>query len=225
MSELQKSVDIREIDLLVIASDVYNVASDWPEQTHVFCFSADVDELPGPFPHSVLHTPDCAETEEFLLPDIPLPLDRRRETDYGFLTSVRGWPRLNLKFSTDRNRGFLLPEQGRKDATIIFNGGAIICEHQTKIPLAVYFLRESTNLGVAWLPSVHTNQAAWVELIVTQWAQYDKDRFPGIGDWINSTEWIVPEEEQLLSQIEALEQKKQASIIKMGKKIDELPLC
>ncbi len=220
IQEMAELVDVREIDLIAIASGVQD-AWEWPAKTHVVCFSNDFHRLPGPIPRSYLQIPDEAETEEFSFPDVPLPISRRREADYRDLSSVRGWSRLNLGFEL-AHMGPGVPESKRKAATAIFNGGAIICERHTNSPLAVAFIRENTNLGVGWLPCVNTNQAAWVELLVTQWAQYDKDAFPSFGDWMDSAEWMVAEEEQIMSQIKALEQKKQKSVIEIDKQIGEL---
>ena len=209
--EMQELVDVRELDLIVLASDVEE-AGGWPQKTHVVCFSRNIERLPGPTSNSYLEISGNAETEEFLFPDVPLPISRRREADYCNLTSVRGWPRLHLTYTS-------IATTKLKTATTIFNSGAIICERHTDSPLAVYFLRKNTGLGVGWLPSVDTNQAAWVELLVTEWAKYDKDAFPSFGDWMDSPEWMVAEEEQILSQIKVLEQKKQESVIEIDKQI------
>jgi hypothetical protein len=212
--ELSGLVDVREIDLIVVASDV-DYISDWAEVVHVVCFSKELFSLPGPVSGCYVKIYGAAETEEFLFPDVPLPISRRREADYSSLTSVRGWPRLRLDYSTVKpaDRGTVTP---------IFNSGTIICEHQTNSPLAVAFIRKETNLGVAWLPSVDTNQSAWVEVLVGQWAQHDKDAFPNFGDWTDSPEWMVPEEEQILSKIQALEEKKQKSTLEIDKQIGKL---
>jgi hypothetical protein len=156
-----------------------------------------------------------------LFPDVPLPLSRRRDADYSNLTSVRGWPRLRLEFNIAAGLK-IVTKTKQEVANNIFNSGAIMCELHTKSPLAVYFLREETGLGVGWLPSVDKNQAAWVNVLVTQWAQSNKDAFPSFGDWMESPEWMVAEEEQILSQIQALEQKKQESVIEIDKQIGEL---
>jgi len=215
MGDLSKLVDVREIDLLVIASDCPYV-NNWPEETHVVCFAKRLCSLPGPVPpNSYIEMGGNAETEEFFFPDVPLPLNRRREADYNNLESVRGWPRLRLRHNV------LFPKTKRKASTTIFINGAIICEHHTNSPLAVYYRREDTGLGVGWLPSVDTNQAAWVELLVTQWAQYDKDAFPSFGDWTNAREWMVAEEEGIMSQIQALEHKKKEFTIEIDKQIGE----
>ena len=218
--DLGELVDVRETDLTIIASGVEH-AGDWPEETHVVCFSKCINRLPGPLRRSYLEISGAAETEEFLFPDIPLPLSRRREADYGNLTSIRGWPRLHLDFAAGAE-GYLVPKNQREAATTTFNNGAIISEHHTNSPLAVAFLREDTNLGVGWLPSVDTNQAAWVELLVTQWAQSDEDALPSFGDWTNSPEWMVSQEMQILSHIQALEQKKREFVIDSDKQIGEL---
>ena len=214
IDDLEALVDVREIDLIVIASNV-EYARNWQKEAHVVCFSDQIHRLPGPFSEAFLQITGDAETEEFLLPDVPLPISRRREADYCNLTSVRGWPRLHLGCN-------VIETTKLKTATSIFNSGAIICERHTDIPLAVAFLRKDTNLGVAWLPSVDTNQAAWVEVLVTQWAQSDKESFPSFGDWTGSPEWIVAEEEQILSKIRALEKKKRKSMIEIEKQIGEL---
>lgn len=215
---LCKLVDVREIDLIVLASGV-DEAGDWPSKAHVICFSKDISRLPGPVSNSYIKISGVAETEEFLFPDIPLPLSRRREADYSNLTSIRGWKRLRLGFLL---RSLAPTQAEQKAATIIFNDGAIICEHHTKLPLAVAFLRNNNNLGVGWFPNVAANRAAWVELLVTQWAQSDKDAFSDSRDWTGSPEWMVVEEEKICSQILALERKKQQSMDKIEQQIGEL---
>ena len=212
--DMEELVDVRELDLIVLASDVEQ-AGGWPQKTHIICFSKNVDRLPGPTPRSYLQISGEAETEEFSFPDVSLPINRRREADYCNLTSVRGWPRLHLTYTQ-------IETTELETATTIFNSGTIICERHTNSPLAVAFIRENPNHGVGWLPSVGTNQAAWVELLVTQWAQSDKDAFPNFGDWTASPEWMVVEEERILSQIQALEQKKQEFVVEIDKHIGEL---
>ena len=218
--DLKKLVDIREIDLIVIARGIDN-ASDWPQHTNVVCFSRNIEQLPGPVPYSYLRISGNAETEEFLFPDVPLAFSRRREADYDNLTSIRGWSRLDLRFQWSPNVT-LVSQRKQKTATNIFRNGVIISERHTDSPLAVAFLRVDNGLGVGWLPNVDRNQAAWVDLLVTQWAQHNKDAFPSFGDWTDSPEWMVPEEEQILSEIKALEQKKQESVTKIDKQIAEL---
>ena len=174
-----------------------------------------IEGLPGPVSNTYLRILGAAETEEFFFPEAPLPVSRRREADCCNLTSVRGWPRLDLAYHQ-------IETTKLEAAKTTFNSGAIICERHTNSPLSVYFLREETRLGVGWLPSVDTNQAAWVELLVTQWAKVDKDAFPNFGDWTASPEWMVVEEERILSQIQALEQKKQEFVVEIDKQIGEL---
>ncbi len=123
----------------------------------------------------------------------------------------------------DRSAGRILATKSEQEvAKNIFNGGAIICEHHTDSPLAVSFLRKKNGLGVGWLPGVTTNRAAWVELLVTQWAESDKAAFPSFGDWTEFPEWMVTEEEQILSQILALERKKRRSMVEIDRQIGEL---
>jgi len=220
INDLKELVDIREIDLIVIASGIPG-ASYWPQHTNVVCFSKHIEQLPGPVQYSYLKIYGAAETEEFLFPDVPLAFSRRRRAEYDNLTSIRGWSRLSLNFHFNP-KVTLVSQRKRKTATTIFRNGVIISERHTDSPLAVAFLIVHNSLGVGWLPNVDRNQAAWVDLLVTQWAQHNKDAFPSFGDWTDSTEWMVPEEEQILSEIKALEQKKQESVTKIDKQIAEL---
>ncbi len=217
---LRERVDVREIDLIIIASNVDEVA-DWPQKAHVICFSKNIGRLPGPIPRSYLKISDKAETEEFLFPGVSLSISRRREADYGDLTSVRGWSRLELQFEfTPRGPG--ITETQRKSAISTFSSGSIICELHTNSTLAVAFIREESNLGISWLPNVNNNRAAWVELLVAEWAQIDKDAFPYFGDWTKSPEWMVAEEERIISEIEALNKKKQETVNKINMQISGL---
>jgi len=215
IDDLKKQVNVREVDLLVIARGVEG-ASGWPSETHVICFSEDIDSLPGPLPGTSIRILGAAETEEFSFPEVPLPISRRRKADYGNLTSVRGLPRLCLSY--DKAVG----DAEREVAKNFFDSGAIICERWNNCPLAVYLLRQDYPRGVAWLPTEYENEAAWVDLLVTEWAQSDESAFPSRGDWTNSSEWMVPQEMQILSQIQALEQKKQQFIVEVDQQIGEL---
>lgn len=216
MWKLRPMVHVSEIDLIIIASGIEG-ADDWPDKTNVICFSKDIERLPGPVSDSFIKIYDVAETEEFLLPDAKLSIHRRREAEYCGLKSVRGWPRIEL------GRSLIWTDDDELEkAKTILNSGAIICESKTNSPLAVAFLRQDTNLGVAWLPIVDRNQSAWVELIVTEWAQADKNVFPCFREWTNSPEWMVPEETKILSEIEALEQKKEKTVNEIEKRIGEL---
>ncbi len=146
--------------------------------------------------------------------DIPLPLSRRREADLGTLSSVKGWLALRVL----NTMAGPMPEE----ATAVFENGAIICDRHTNAPLATAYVRDKPELGVAWLPFTPISQAAWVEALVTQWAEFDKESFPHFRDWTQSPEWIVPEEERILSEIEALEQQKQRQIAEIDASINEL---
>ena len=219
IDDLKAIVDIREIDLVVIAAGIAQ-ASNWPAWTNVICFSKHINILPGPVPHSNVRITDNAETEEYLFPDVPLPFGRLRDIEYHDLTSVRGWPRIELDFPY--SPVYSVPEAEREEATTIFENGAIICEHHTNAVLATVFRRKDTGLGVSCLPSIDKNQAAWVDLIVTQWAQSNREAFPTYGDWMGSPQWMVPEERHILSQTQALERKKSEYVTKINKQVDEL---
>ena len=211
--QLRQQVHVSEVDLLIIAPEARQIG-DWMEETHVICFSSDIDHLPGPTDRTKVYPDGHADTEEFLLPDVPLPISRRREADLAGLDKIKGWRRLKLHyFSYGVDEG---PEDD------VFNKAAIISERGTKAPLAVAFVREENSLGVAWLPfGSLVDRAFWVEVLVTLWAECDPVRLPNFGDWVNSPDWMTPEEERIVSEIEGLEQEKQRFIVDIDRRIGE----
>lgn len=226
--KLEKKVDVREIDLIVIAPNI-NWAKDWPKQTHVICFSNKIRRLPGPLKCSYIDITSIAETEAFVFPDIPLPLSRLRKADFGSLSSVRGWERLEINIPSPRpdvfggiGGGRFLSQQEREEAINAFNQGRVIFEAHTKQALAVYFMRKDCNLGVAWLPIISKNYASWVAVLVAEWAELNKEAFPSFGDWTSSPEWLVYDEEKILTKIGEFEQQRQEFIVKLDKQIGEL---
>ncbi len=200
-------------DLLVIGKEVH-WASDWPRKVHVICFSEEMSQLPGPAPNSDIVKNGYAETEEFQLPDVPLSFSRRRDADTADLSSVREWARLHHRYQG--------PTAQRENAQATFDAGAIIRERQTNAILACHFLRWESNLGMAWIPLLTDDPTAWVELLITEWSQIDPDAFPTVGDWTAMPDWMVSEEESLVSEIKAQEQNKIELVGDIDKKIGEI---
>lgn len=216
IEELKEKVDVREVDLMIIGRGI-EWASDWPAHVHVICFSENLNELPGPTSKTKITRLNRASTEEFVLPDIPLPLSRRRDADFHDVSSVRGWWRLRL----EPVHSGACSQSEIENAVRALYDGAIICELQPLWALATQHVREN-KLGMAWLPCALIDQAAWVDVLVTQWAQFDKKCFPHFGDWTASPEWMVPEEEDIIASIEALEQQKQSFIAQIDQQVGEL---
>ncbi len=198
---LDDLVDPRELDLIVIASDVEAVP-DRVGETNVICFSQWVDTLPGPLSWTWSETAGPAETEEFFLPNIPLQLGRLRDSHLLDVTHIRGWTKLHCRSSTHTS------EVKSDDARDILGAGAILIERATGSPLGTHYVRADLALGVAWLPFATHNQAGWVDAVVAQWAPFSKTAFPGFADWMTAPEWMVPEELELSARILALEQRR-----------------
>lgn len=209
---MKNLVDVREVDLLIIGTD-NETAEEWPWWCHVICFSRNIRVLPGPIKKSNIKLSSRAETEEFFLPELPLPLDRCRGADFLNLQSVRGWPCLSLDFFE------LCSKHEIEEAEKVLRQGIIVAERITGIPLGVTFLRQKNNLGVAWLPHDIYSQSKWVEILVSEWAKSDKESFPNFGDWASSPEWMTPQELQIVEEIESLREQKRNFICQLDKKI------
>ncbi len=213
--------DIREIDLIIIGDGITKMGI-WPWQTHVICFSIEFNNLPGPTKDNRIEGLGLASTEEFILPETVLPFSRRRESDFIFITNIKNWLKLSLRkiiFGLDGRMGSSGAEND-KSALKNFHSGSIINERVNNTVLASIFIREKINLGVAWLPNIIFNRAAWVETIVTEWAKIDKESFPQFSDWTNSPEWLTSEEEKIMTIIDDLENKQKNAIHEFDKKIE-----
>ncbi len=213
-TELAELVQASELDVLIVGPDVGFYIGDWTELVHVLCFSGEVPALPGPNNHYDLGIDEAAETEEYVLPDIPLPFARQRDLDLSKARGAKGWPMLNLDY-----RGGSLTSKAAAAAKAQFLGGAIVTDRHSGNPFAVSFRRLDTGLGVAWLPGPVFDQVAWTELILCEWAQHDPERLPGFADWSRSPEWLTPEEQQIFDRIEALERGKQRTISTIDQKV------
>jgi hypothetical protein len=216
VEQLRDQVNAKEVDLLIVGKDI-DRQTLWETNVHVICFSRDYPVLPGPIPNTRIMLSGLTETEEYVLPEMPLPFNQRREADLAELRNVKGWPRIKLSYSSKE-----ITPQDAEGAEEILVRSAIIADSHGGQPLAVLYQRMVDNLGVAWLPYTKFNQAAWVELIVTHWAQSDRERFPDFEDWTKSSEWMVPDEIRIVAAIGALEDEKKKTATRISQEIGSL---
>lgn len=212
IEELNQQTNPNELELLVIGEGIGKLP-DWIDQVHVICFSSEVIGLPGQKSHHMVVQYNKVDTEEFVLPKLPLSWSRQRDSDFIDLLNVKGWVQLHSVIPRAHS-----PDE-KAEALNNLISSALISNPHSLLPLAVVFIRLESNLGIAWLPNSIYDQVAWVKLIISDWAKIDPDSFPGFSDWIHSSEWITQEEKVLLSQIENLENKKQETISSIDKKI------
>jgi hypothetical protein len=197
---LSSKVSVSEIDLLVIGPGIFDYGN-WPESTHVICFSQAIDTLPGPVKNCRLQLYGTLPTEAFIFPQLTLPLSRRREADLIDLASVKGWNPfviMDLGMTTEQ----------REITKSLFFGGAILQDKHTGYPLATQYIRNESNLGIAWFPNEKFNKIAWIESIASLWAQFDSERFPSFGDWKKLPQWQSAEEEEIQNETARLEKEK-----------------
>jgi hypothetical protein len=140
-----------------------------------------------------------ASTEQFFLPDVPLPYARRRDAELTDVASCRGWPILGI----GHGKGTTSEQDRKSDA--IFAGGGILLDPYSGMPFATVFQRLPSGLGVAWLPGPLFDAGLWTEAIVAEWAKSDTARLPGFSDWTMSPQWLVPEELAIREEIARIE--------------------
>ncbi|MGQ0600892.1 MAG: hypothetical protein ACT4QE_04250 [Anaerolineales bacterium] len=218
IGELRAQAHVVECDLLVI-NPSYDGEShywDWVQSMHVVCFTAGISTLPGPNAKYSVQTHETTKTEEFVLPELPLPIHRRRAADISSISNTKGWTLLALSSYPP------FDAKKKEQATQLFLGGAVIRDRHSGLPFAAFYTRVENGLGVAWLPQTIFNRVAWVELLTAIWAQADIARFPEYGDWTKQPDWMVDEEVRLRKEIAALEKQKQDTALQFDREIGRL---
>ena len=213
LENLNKQVDAREIDLIVIGENINDVGYSWKEYCHIVCFSSDINSLPGPFQETELFLNKQAETEAFIFSDLPLFLARIREADFSEINGIRGWPIIEsrIQFQIEVGKNSISKE--------ILKKGCILAEKITGNMLSIYFTRRDKKLGVAWLPNTIYSKHIWVHAILQEWAKLDSESFPNFSDWQSSPEWMTSEESVIQSKINEVEEIKKNQIIEYDNKI------
>ncbi len=218
LKSLSATVDARDVDVVVIGEDQGDERDrSYFYHCYVISFSINFAALPGPCDGVDLTSNHEATTTEFRLPNLPLPISRRLDTDLAGLTSVRGWIRLDL-----RNNRVNLDSDRAGEAKGELLNGAIVIEVATGAPLACKYISQKTDgaqLGVACLPNCAFDRPGWVRVILDEWAKLDTERFPGWGDWKGMAKWQTRTERQLSSAIDQLESEKSAAITEMDQRI------
>ncbi len=211
LTSLDTSVSPLETDLIIISPnhsltepDYYHL--DFLHNSHVICFSKSFSFLPGPSQNSNIQSTGKSSTEEYSIPELPLRIHNLLENDLADVSSARGF--LLLKLDIKYRRRDSVPDDVQIKTV---SEGTIFYDPHTKSPFATIFNRNKTNLGIAWLPSEEFSIVSWVELICTNWAKLDRERFPDFGDWTKTPEWMTNEEivlsdesSKLISELENL---------------------
>lgn len=207
-----------ELDLLVIVPPFRQGTHirEYMDSCHVICFSPEISVVPGPTPNTDARVAEEKETEEYLLPTIPLLLNRRRSADLADLTSAKGWLRLEVVPRAG------VPVKELELAREIFASSAIVSDSHDNAPLAVIYTRQETALGVAWLPNDKLDRPKWVEAITMLWANDDSERFALFGDWTTTPEWMAHEERKLWANIQEQEERKLSAIAHFDQEIADL---
>jgi len=96
LDKLEKQVDSRDIDLLIIGENITDLNYSWKENCHIICFSQYMESLPGPTKTTELHLGKQAKTEAYIISDLSLLMGRISKTDFANLNGIRGWIILEL---------------------------------------------------------------------------------------------------------------------------------
>ncbi len=217
-SLLEQTTAINELDLIIIddyKSEPYLYSNYYLDRTHVICFTDKIEWLPGPIKNSKIIISEYSLSEEFLLPDINLFLHRQREEDFKNLQTIKGWGLIKLKIPHPHSR-----EEFEK-ASKMLKDNAVVMTSDSKTSLSEIYNREGSNLGVAWLPNEIFNRAKWVERICVEWGKIDPVTFKNIGDWATKEDWMIPEEVNILNEINNLKTQKEKSNSEYENKINQ----
>jgi len=235
---LASRADPQEVDLLVIGSSVSSVG-EWGDTAHVICFSSDSRcQLPGPVQGTRLCIGSQANTREYELPPLPLPLGRLRKKTISRVDGIRFWPTLelcrpsaifgmgNLPFTTEGIEEYKKRQEKEKQrdesAQELLRAGSLILEHASGSVLAVALLRTESRLGLAWLPHRVFCKQAWVRTLAEQWSKHDPAGLPGLGEWRFCPEWMTQEEDSIRRGIDRLAAERTSAIAGYEMRIQKL---
>jgi len=204
LTSLSNIVSPLETDLIIISPDHFldrydSNHFDFLVNAHVICFSSKFSYLPGPSKNSKIVQGGNPSTGEYSIPELPLGVYNLLENDLSVVESAREFTWLKLKIEY-RVQGSIPDET---QAETVFNS-SILRDSHTGLPFAILLNRIESKLGVAWLPSDKFSIVPWVELICTNWAKLDRERFPDFGDWTKTPDWMTNEEIALQLEINKL---------------------
>jgi hypothetical protein len=235
---LASQVAPQEVDLLVVGSSVSSVGK-WADTAHVICFSSDSRcKLPGPVQGTRLCIASQANTREYELPHLSLPLGRLRKETISCVDGIRFWPTLRLcgRSGIFAREGSLLAGEGiaeferrlekesqrNESAQELLRAGSLILERATGSVLAVALLRTESRLGVAWLPHKTFCKQAWVRTLAEQWSKHDPVGLPGLGEWRSCPKWMTREEDSIRRAIDSLAAERTSAIADYEMRIQKL---
>ena len=238
LTGLASQVAPQEVDLLVVGNSVSSVG-EWADTAHVICFSSDSRcQLPGPIQGTKLCIASQANTREYELPPLPLPLGRLRKETISCVDGIRFWPTLRLcgrsgifgmgvppltvEGIKECQRQLEKEKKRDKSAEELLRAGSLILERGTGSVLAVTLLRTKSRLGVAWLPHRSFRKLAWVRTLAEQWSKYDPIGLPGLGEWRSCPKWMTQEEDLIRKAIDKLAAERTSAIANYDMQMQKL---
>jgi hypothetical protein len=161
------------------------------------------------FHHGRLLFPGKAATSsEFLLAPGESRAHRLAARLVDGVDDVRGWTTLSLNpRMPNTNLGVIQPcssppsrehmererERGRRlaEADGLFAKCHVLSARVPEAPLAIAIIREDTGTGLAWFPNVKDDRVRWVEALVHDWAEHDRQGFEHVVPWREQVEWMT----------------------------------
>ena len=213
-ASLEKMVDPREIDLVILGRNV-GKSPLWFNDVHVISFSPNSVGIPGPNRGDALSMNAGVTSEEFVLPDLPLPMHMLRESAMTAIETVKGWNPIQVIHGRETS------VEDDEVAEKICQNGAILVDPYSGLPFATYFVRPQSKLGVAWLPNPIFEILPWTEIICIQLAELDNEAFPDFGNWMNNEKWMTNSELSLREAIRGLEAERRKIDEEYSKKIEQ----
>lgn len=182
------------------------------QRQHLVIFGVpNVDGVP--FHHGRQIWPgNAATSSEFTVHARSGPLARMVEQTLGRVHDVRGWTTLVLSTTyRGASTGFgQLSEREietyrlMSEAEPFFVKARLVSARVPMGSLALAAVRADTQTGIAWLPNFHTDRIAWLEVLMQEWAELDREAFKGIVPWREQRQWLTGGELRLSEELEAL---------------------
>lgn len=201
------------------------------QDVHLVLFGLpSVDNVPFHHGREVLAS-KAAASSEFTVPPRTGALARLLESSLRTMDDVRGWTTLTLSRRLALPPGTTAPTEAElersrlmQEAAEPFARAALFSAKVPDAPLAVATVRADTSTGFAWFPNVHTDRVRWLDALLLEWAELDREAFKGVIPWREQRRWLTAAELALTEALDAVREERARETARLLAEEDRIEL-
>jgi hypothetical protein len=207
-------VDAAEVDLIIAKSPVgESTLSQRHVARHLILIGSDAHAVQRGLhwqSWQIRTGPECS-SKAYKVPPLGPRLHTVREAAVRDVHDVRKWPTVQTPQTADHSG--------------LMDGALLLSTVPDGKPLGVVYIRRTTETGLAFLPWSVPNPVAWIDAIVAEWAEADREAFQSILPWREQTDWLTPEERAIAAKLAALREERERVVSAYSDREDELAVA